>query len=136
MADLRRHVREFVEAAEASVDGVSAAELAEELESGGVTVVDVGRENERHDHGAIPGSVWVPRGDVEYAADPESEYHDPIFDVDGRYICYCSGGGRGALAAATLAEMGYPDVAYLEDGFVGWAEAGLPVKSVDEAPSD
>lgn len=136
MAELRTHVSEFVEAAEGSVDGVTAADLATALESGRVTVVDVGRENERRDHGAIPGSVWVPRGDVEYAADPESEYHDPAFDVEGRYVCYCTGGGRGALAAATLAEMGYADVAYLEDGFVGWAEVGLPVEPVEMAPDD
>jgi len=130
MTALEKHVRQYVEAAKSAVPSITAPELAGEIERGEVTVVDVGRADERHDHGAIPESIWVPRGDVEYAADPESQYYDPAFDLGDHYVCYCSGGGRGALAAARLAEMGYPDVAYLGDGFAGWVEAGYEVEKV------
>ncbi|MGH9427875.1 MAG: rhodanese-like domain-containing protein, partial [Terriglobia bacterium] len=39
-----------------------------------------------------------------------------------------AGGGRSALAADVLQEMGFPNVAHLEAGFNGWAAAGLPVE--------
>lgn len=130
MADVRKHVREFVEAAEATVEGMTAAELAEAIDRGRVSVIDVRRGEERREHGAIPGAAPVPRGGIEFAADPESEYYDPVFDAEGRFVCHCSGGSRGALAAATLHEMGYPDVAYLEGGFTAWADAGYEVEAV------
>ena len=38
----------------------------------------------------------------------------------------CASGARAALAAVTLLDMGYTDVALLEGGQAAWQEAGLP----------
>ena len=38
----------------------------------------------------------------------------------------CASGGRAALAAAMLGEMGY-DARVIEGGMTAWKEAGLPV---------
>ncbi|HKJ60018.1 MAG TPA: rhodanese-like domain-containing protein [Halobacteriales archaeon] len=119
-----KHVAEYIAGAEASVDSVTAAPLAADVEAGDVVVVDVREDRERWSQGTIPGTVHASRGGIEYAADPESEYYVDAFDPDGRYVCHCSGGTRGALAAARLREMGYRDVAYLEDGFAAWEAAG------------
>jgi len=87
------------------------------------------------DPGGDPGLGPRFPGGIEYAADPESEYYVDAFDPDGRYVCHCSGGTRGALAAARLREMGYRDVAYLEDGFAAREAAGHAVESYEPRDS-
>ena len=131
MTDLERHAEDYIEEAKSAVDSVTADELADEIEAGDVTVVDVREDRERWTDGAIPDSVHASRGGIEYSADPESDYHLDAFDPDRRYVCHCSGGSRGAMAAARLQEMGYDDVAYLEGGFRAWQQAGHEVEDVE-----
>lgn len=131
MDELRRPARTFVEAAKAAVPAVTADELAAELDAGAVTVVDVRRADERLADGTIPGAIHAERGGIEYYVDPASAYHREGIVPGGRYVCHCSGGGRGAMAAARMAEMGYDDVAYLAGGSDAWAAAGFPMEPVD-----
>ena len=42
---------------------------------------------------------------------------------DRRIILYCGSGGRSALAAKTLHDMGYSDVASLAGGYAAWRKA-------------
>ena len=135
MADLEKHVADFIAVAQTSVESVTPAGLAGELEAGDVVVVDVREDRERWSQGAIPGSVHASRGGIEYSADPEAEYYVDAFDPARRYVCHCSGGTRGALAAARLREMGYRDVAYLAGGFDAWEEAGYTVASAEPPDS-
>ena len=51
-------------------------------------------------------------------------------DAERPVVVYCRGGNRSSMAAAALAEAGY-DAAKLEEGIVGWIEAGLPVDPED-----
>ena len=62
--------------------------------------------------------------------DPTSEYYRDVFSPEKRYVLYCAGGGRSALAAKTMKDMGYDDVAHLEPGFGGWQAADLEVEDV------
>ena len=88
------------------------------LESGeDVTVVDV-REPAEWEEGHIPGARLIPRGILEYRAAEE------LPDRDRRIVVHCNAGGRGALAAKTLKEMGYTNVANLEGGLNAWSERG------------
>jgi len=75
---------------------------------------------ERETEGAIPGSVHASRGMLEFYADPESPAYMSAFDPEERYILYCGTGGRSALAAKTLKDMGYGEVASLVGGFAAW----------------
>ena len=75
----------------------------------------------------IAGCVQVPRGLLEFAADPASPRHKEELDPAGRVIVYCRSGARAVLAAATLKAMGYENVANLEGGITAWKEAGLPL---------
>jgi rhodanese-related sulfurtransferase len=68
---------------------------------------------------------------LEFYADPTSSYHRAEFDPARRIILTCAGGGRSALAAVTLQEMGYDNVAHLESGVNGWIAQGLPVERGD-----
>lgn len=95
-----------------------------------VMVIDIREIQERVDSGAIPGSTHVARGMLEFWADPKSPYYRDYFTPEKRYVLYCAGGGRSALAAKALKDMGFPNVAHVEEGFTGWAKAGMPVEDV------
>src|SRR5258708_30568708 len=73
--------------------------------------------------GKVPGAVAIPRGLVEFRADPASAMHDKAFDRAKTVVAYCASGGRSALVGKTLKVMGYPNVRNL-GGFKGWLEAG------------
>ena len=98
---------------------------ADELASGAAVAVDV-REPEEWQHGHIDGSVPAPRGLLEFFADPTSPRHKDALDPAKRTIVVCASGARATLAALTLKNMGYEDVAVLEGGLKGWTDAGLP----------
>ena len=78
-------------------------------------------------------SVQVPRGLLEFVADPASPRHKPELDPARRVIVYCRSGTRAALAALTLKTLGFEDVANLDGGLSAWKQAGLPT---DEHHSD
>lgn len=115
---------QMVTEAMAQVEKVTPAEAAAELADGKVAIVDVREpvEWERH----IAGAVQVPRGLLEFAADPVSPRHNAELEPTGRVIVYCRSGVRAALAAKTLLDMGYENVANLDGGIASWIEAGLP----------
>jgi len=99
-----------------------------EMEEGQVTLVDLREPAEREQTGSVPGAVKAPRGMLEFWADPTTPYHRQEFDPNKRVILHCASGGRSALAAATLQEMGYTDVAHMDGGITAWKEAGLPTE--------
>ena len=95
-----------------------------------VLLVDIREIQERVDLGTIPGSKHVPRGMLEFWADPQSEYYRQYFQPERRTVLFCAQGGRSALAADTLTKMGFSNVAHLEPGFNGWKEAGEEIEDV------
>lgn len=119
---------ELVGAAKAKVKELSPEQVAAELERGDAVLVDLREGPELEAAGRIPGSVHVPRGMLEFRADPTSTYHDGALDPARRVILHCASGGRSALAAATLQEMGYTDVAHLDGGITRWTEEGRPTE--------
>ena len=122
-------VTEMVTAAKGLIVNLTVDQVAAELESDGTVLVDVREPNEATTDGVIPGSVSAPRGMIEFHADPTSPYHMGEFDGDRRLILYCKSGGRSALAAATLQQMGFRNVAHLDGGLTAWKEAQRPVKT-------
>jgi rhodanese-related sulfurtransferase len=120
-------VKEMLAAANAEVPKLSPAEAVQKLAEPGVLVVDVRDPAELAQSGKIRGSVNVPRGMLEFRADPESPYHDKAFDAGKTVLVHCASGGRSALAGQTLKAMGY-DKVYNIGGFKDLAEAGAPVE--------
>ena len=116
---------ELVAEAKASVENLTAAQVTQELIRGAV-VIDL-REPAELAGGMIEGAVHAPRGMLEFYADPASPYHRPELDPTRRTVLYCASGGRSALAARSLASLGYDDVAHLDGGFKAWVAAGGPV---------
>ena len=72
--------------------------------------------------------MHAPRGMLEFWIDPDSPYHKPVFQEDKRFVFFCAGGWRSALAAATAAEMGLKPVAHIAGGFGAWKAAGGPIE--------
>jgi rhodanese-related sulfurtransferase len=118
----------LVAEAKAQIENLSPEEVARELRHGHPLLVDVREPEERLAYGSIPGAIHAPRGMLEFAADPTSSYYRPEFDPFRRTILYCASGGRSALAAAAMRELGYTRVAHLDGGLKAWREAGLIVE--------
>lgn len=118
---------DLVKEANASISAVTVDEAREMVGKGDVVFIDV-REPAEVAKGKIPGAVHVPRGLLEFAADPESPMHNPALAPDKPTVVYCASGGRGALATKTLADMGYARPQNLKGGFTGWKDAGGDVE--------
>lgn len=120
-------VKAMMEAANASVPRITPAQAREMIGNGNVVVLDVRDAMEVAQSGKIAGAVHIPRGLLEFKADPESPAHDKSLDKGKAVILYCASGGRSALAGKTLKDLGYDKVFNL-GGFKDWAESGGPVE--------
>lgn len=127
VAQAKEHI-ENLSPAQVKAEMEAAADTGEETPT--TVIVDIRDHRELYLKGKIPGAVHAPRGMLEFWVDPASEYHRPVFDPSRRYILYCAGGGRSALAAKTMKDMGYPRVAHLETGFEGWDAADYGIEDV------
>ncbi|HLI17414.1 MAG TPA: rhodanese-like domain-containing protein [Rhodanobacteraceae bacterium] len=116
---------QLVAEAKAGIDNLTPDQVQAELAKGAV-LVDVRDAGERAG-GVIPGSLHAARGMLEFYADPASPLHKPGLDPNRRVILHCASGGRSALSAMTLRQLGYTDVAHLDGGFKAWVAAGKPV---------
>jgi rhodanese-related sulfurtransferase len=118
----------MVTQAKQKVKNVTVEETARELAEGDAMLVDIREPDERVQNGAIPGAVEAPRGMLEFWADPASPYHRDDFKPGRRTILHCASGGRSALAAVALQDLGYSNVAHMDGGMAAWQEAGKPVE--------
>lgn len=123
----RKTVAELILDAKSGIDNRTPEQVRAELAAGGVTLLDV-REAAELAGGRIAGSLHVPRGMLEFYADPSSPAHKPELNPKSRVIVYCAAGPRSILAGATLRVLGYSNVANLEGGFKAWREAALPIE--------
>ena len=111
--------RDLLSSARSRIVEVSPAQAAERLKAPGAVALDV-READEFEQGALRGAVHIPRGFLEMqAAGRLPERQVPV-------IVYCAGGVRSALAADTLAQLGYTDVVSVAGGFNRWKDEGLP----------
>jgi len=120
--------RALVEEANREVEVLPVAEAIQLHGRDDVVLVDIRDIRELHREGRVPGAFHCPRGMLEFWIDPESPYHKPVFAQDKKYVFFCAGGMRSALAAQTAKRMGLTPVAHIESGFKGWKEAGGPVE--------
>lgn len=106
---------DLVEDAKSRVKQVSAADALRDRTPDTV-LLDV-REPNEWNMAHIPGAVLVPLAEVE-------DKVEAAVPRDSKVIVYCASGNRSAVAADTMQQMGYPDVASMAGGIRGWADAG------------
>jgi rhodanese-related sulfurtransferase len=112
---------DLVVAAKTRVQEVSGGNVAHAIRDAGV-LIDV-READEFAAGHIPGAVHMSRGLLEFklSGSPELAARDlPI-------VVYCKSGGRAALAACALLDMGYLQVRSIAGGIDAWVAGGGPV---------
>jgi rhodanese-related sulfurtransferase len=120
-------VKEMLAAAEAAVPRIAPDAAKALVGRADVLFLDVREPAEVAETGRVPGALAIPRGLVEFRADPEAPTHDAAFDRAKTVVAYCASGGRSALVGKTLKDMGYADVRNL-GGFKGWVDAGGEVE--------
>jgi rhodanese-related sulfurtransferase len=120
---MAKSVKQMVEAANVVVPRIEPAQAQEMIAKGDTVVVDVRDAPEVEKSGKVAGAVHIPRGMLEFRADPDSPYYDQNFATDTTVIVYCASGGRAALAGQALKEMGYGEV-YNLGGFSDWVDSG------------
>ena len=120
-------VQSMLEEANAAVPRISPDEAKALVGKADVLFLDVREPPEVAASGKVPGALAVPRGLVEFRADPASPMHDKSFARDKTVVAYCASGGRSALVLKTLKDMGYAKVLNL-GGFQGWVAAGGAVE--------
>lgn len=118
---------EMVKAAKQEIENLLPEQAHAEIANGNAIVIDIREPEEVNQNGKIAGSINAPRGMLEFYADSSMPYHKPEFNKEKRIILYCASSGRSALAAKTLKEMGYSNVAHIEGGINAWKASGLPV---------
>jgi len=110
-----------VDASRGRVEELTVAEVAAMVRAGDVFhLVDV-REDREFAVDSCQAATHIGKGVLE--RDIEAR----IPDKGARIILYCGGGYRSALAADSLGQMGYTNVASMDGGIRGWRAAGLPL---------
>lgn len=132
--EIRKSVKQMFDEAMAEIDTLN-VEQAQILHGRpDVTFVDLRDPREIWRDGGIPGSINVTRGMLEFWIDPESPYHKTFFSSGNRFVFFCAGGIRSALATKTALEMGLTPVCHIEGGYGAWKKAGAPVEAVEPKP--
>ncbi len=121
--------KDFLEAANAEVPKMDAQDaIAKHAEGQGV-FVDVRDSADIDKSGTIKGAHRIPRGMIEFRADPAAEaYHNPVLAKDAEIYLVCGAGGQAALAGKTLKDMGFSNVTNI-GGFPSWKDAGGPTEA-------
>ncbi|HRD71965.1 MAG TPA: rhodanese-like domain-containing protein [Aquimonas sp.] len=109
---------------EVSVDALAAEEHREDV------LIDV-REPAEFEMGHLAGAINIPRGVLEFQVEAHPAMAcavDPALALRDRAITlYCRTGGRSALAADALQQMGFSKVRSMAGGITAWTERGHPV---------
>jgi len=93
-----------------------------------VELVDIRDIRELWRDGTIPDAIHAPRGMLEFWVDPDSPYYRDVFGSGKKFIFYCAGGMRSALAALAVHEMGLGPVAHMRGGYGAWKKAEYPTE--------
>ncbi len=123
---LKKGFKDLLAEANAVVDVIAVHDAVNRHISGDVVFVDV-RESDERAKGTIPQSIHAPRGFLEFIADPTGPMHNPAFASDKKLVLFCGTGGRSAMAAKTLMDMGFDDVVSMAGGFQAWTQADGPI---------
>ncbi len=106
---------DLIEEAKRQIEEVT-PEQVREMQARGESVVylDV-REPNEWNLGRLPQALHLPRGNLETKV-------EGLIGRNQKVVVYCARGNRSALAALTMKQMGYENVASMARGFLGWAD--------------
>ena len=92
-------------------------------------LIDLREESELTNSGSIENSTHIPRGLLEFSLNPNSPLiQNNLIDISKEIVLFCAAGGRSALAAKTLKDMGFKNVSHIDGGFGTMINNGFKVK--------
>ena len=92
-------------------------------------LIDLREEGELNNNGSIENSTHIPRGLLEFSLNQNSPLvQNKIIDINKEMVLFCAAGGRSALAAKTLNDMGFKNVSHIEGGFNVMTQKGFKIK--------
>ena len=103
---ITKGIKELCEVAENEIETLTVEDVLSVYKNEGIVLVDIRDIRELWRDGAIPGSIHAPRGMLEFWVDPDSPYYRKDFGSGKKYIFFCAGGMRSALAAQNCTEYG------------------------------
>lgn len=123
----------LLDEANAAIETLAVDDAQNLLRHDDVVFIDLRDPRELEREGKIPGAFHCPRGMLEFWIDPESPYAKPIFQSEKKFVFFCAGGWRSALATKTAQDMGLKLVAHISGGFGAWKKSGAPVEGGEGA---
>ena len=126
---ITKGIKELCAEAEREIETMTVEQVRAVQNEAGVQLVDIRDIRELWRDGTIPGATHAPRGMLEFWVDPASPYFREEFGSGKKFIFYCAGGMRSALAAAAVQRMGLTPVAHMAGGFGAWVKAGGAVEA-------
>ncbi len=103
----------LVDAAEREIETLPVEEAVKLAGDDDTVLVDIRDPRELERDGKVPGAFHCTRGMLEFWIDPLSPYYKPVFGQDKKFVFFCAGGLRSALAAQTAQHMGLKPVAHI-----------------------
>jgi len=129
---ITKGIKQLCAEAEELIATWTVEQVYEHLNDDDIQLIDIRDIRELWREGAIPGAYHAPRGMLEFWVDPDSPYGKELFQSGKRFVFFCAGGLRSALAARTVHEMGLGPVCHMAGGFGAWAEAGYPTEPKEQ----
>ena len=129
---ITKGIKELCAEAETVVETWTVDEARNHLEDEDVVFVDIRDIRELWREGALPGAVHAPRGMLEFWVDPQSPYARDVFQSGQRFIFFCAGGLRSALAAKSVQEMGLSPVCHMAGGYSAWKKNDYPTEAKEK----
>ena len=113
-----------------SIKTISPEEALEMSNENKCNLIDIRDEPELEKQGRIEKALHISRGLLEFSIHPDSPFVlNNKIDLDKELVLFCAAGGRSALAAKTLNEMGFKKVSHIDGGFGSMKKNGFKVKT-------
>lgn len=125
---ITKGIKQLCADAEKVIETMTVEEVMAVRDNDDVELVDIRDIRELWRDGTIPGAIHAPRGMLEFWVDPDSPYYRDVFGSGKKFIFYCAGGMRSALAALAVHEMGLGPVAHMRGGYGAWRKAEYPTE--------
>ena len=118
---------EMIQIADAMIKKITPAEVMNDKKE--YLIIDVREAEELQSGGKIENAINIPRGLLEFSLNPNGALiQNNIIDTKKDIVLFCAAGGRSALAAKTLKDMGFKNVSHVDGGFPAMKQAGFKVK--------
>lgn len=117
--------QDYLAEANAVVPKIAFDEAVAKHTDGQTVFIDVRDSSDIAQTGTIAGALRIPRGFMEFAADPATPFHNSALTPEADIVLICGKGGQAALTGKTLVDMGYTSVANA-GGFPDWKAQGGP----------